>query len=337
MIYVIMNFMEEYDFVAIGDVTTDAFIDLKNIHVWNDGGVEKICMNFGDKIEYEHVDIIHGVGNAGNAAVSAARLGLNTALATFVGKDENGVAAQTVWEKDGVNLNLVNISEEYPTHYHFVLRYGAERTILIKHNPWPYEIPNFTKQPKWIYFSSVGEHGQYYHHELAEYVKKNGVKLAFQPGTFQIKLSAEGKINDLFGASEIFFCNKEEAQRILRLYTDDMVELVTAMRNLGPTIAVITDGPRGAFAGDGKHVYHMPMYPDPAPPVDRTGAGDSFSSTVTVMLGLGMSLPEALERGPINSMNVVQHVGAQEGLLSKEELEKLLQNAPEDYKLEQIA
>lgn len=327
----------QYDFMAIGDVTTDAFIDLKNAHVWNDAGVEKICMNFGDKIEYEKVDIVHGVGNAGNAAVSAARLGLNTALYTFIGNDENGKAGMKAWKADGVQTELVNVSDEYSTHYHFVLRHEAERTILVKHQPWAYAIPKFETAPKWIYFSSVGEHGEYYHHELAKYVKKSGIKLAFQPGTFQIQLSADGKINDLYKVSELFFCNKEEAQRILQMDTNDMVELVNAMHKFGPNIAIITDGPRGAFAGDGKNVYHVPMYPDPAPPVDRTGAGDSFSSTVTAMLSLGMSLPEAIMRGPINSMNVVQHVGAQTGLLSRDSLEEMLLNAPESYKLEKIA
>ena len=51
------------------------------------------------------------------------------------------------------------------------------------------------------------------------------------------------------------------------------------MRELGPKIVVITDGQKGAYAYDGENMWQMPMYPDPAPPVDRTGAGDAFSST----------------------------------------------------------
>jgi sugar/nucleoside kinase (ribokinase family) len=72
------------------------------------------------------------------------------------------------------------------------------------------------------------------------------------------------------------------------------------------------------------------------PPVSRTGAGDAFSSTVTTYMALGFPLGEALLRGPINSMNVVQHVGAQKGLLSKDKIEELLRSAPPDYKLKQI-
>jgi len=52
---------------------------------------------------------------------------------------------------------------------------------------------------------------------------------------------------------------------------------------------------------------------------------------------MDMSIPEALRRAPINSMSVVQYIGAQEGLLSKEKLEKYLENAPVDYKAIKIA
>ena len=75
----------------------------------------------------------------------------------------------------------------------------------------------------------------------------------------------------------------------------------------------------------------MPMYPDPKPPFERTGAGDAFSSTFVVALASGLRIEEALRWGPINSMSVVQYVGAREGLLSRYKIEKFLENAPPDY------
>ena len=108
------------------------------------------------------------------------------------------------------------------------------------------------------------------------------------------------------------------------------------MHRLGPKIVVITDGPAGAYACDGNDTWFMPPYPDPKPPFERTGAGDAFSSTVVSALGLGKSLPEALAWGGVNSMSVVQEVGAQKGLLSREKLEEYLKNAPADYKARKI-
>jgi hypothetical protein len=49
-----------------------------------------------------------------------------------------------------------------------------------------------------------------------------------------------------------------------------------------------------------------------------------------------MDLPEALRRGPINSMSVVQYIGAQKGLLSRNEIESYLADAPAHYALEEL-
>lgn len=326
----------KYQFVGLGDIVTDAFIKLKEgVHLGEDEHGKEIRIRFGDKLEYEDVTVVPAVGNAGNAAVSAHRLGLTTALATDIGDDDFGKKKLEALKTEGVDTTHVDVHEGMQSNYHYVLRFGAERTILIKHHEYPYSVPAFDEPPEWIYFSSVGEHGLQYHHDLANYCKENGVKLAFQPGSFQISLGAE-KIKDVYEASELFFCNKQEAQRILNSKSDDMKELLDGVRALGPNIAVVTDGPIGAFAANNEGYWKMPMYPDPAPPVDRTGAGDSFSSTVTSMLALGMELPEALRRGPINSMSVVQHIGAQKGLLSREKLEEYLEAAPADYKLEEL-
>ncbi len=99
---------------------------------------------------------------------------------------------------------------------------------------------------------------------------------------------------------------------------------------------VITDGSKGAYALDGERVWFMPIYPDPAPPVDRTGAGDAFASTFTAAIALGHDVKTALAWGPINSMSVVQYIGAQKGLLTQKELEAFLAKAPADYVAKEI-
>jgi len=47
---------------------------------------------------------------------------------------------------------------------------------------------------------------------------------------------------------------------------------------------------------------------------------------------MGEDMEGALMWAPINSMNVVQKVGGQEGLLSKNELLEYLKKAPDWYK-----
>lgn len=330
---------QPYDFVALGDITTDEFIQLKEdkaVVNTDLSGRQVLSMYFGDKLEFEGAVNVPAVGNSPNAAVSAHRLGLNSTIYTNVGDDEGGKEIlATLRDKEKMDTALVFTHSGKTTNHHYVLRYGAERTILVKHERFEYKLPDVAGS-KWLYFSSVGEHSIPFHHEVAAWLKEHpDSKLAFQPGSFQIQLGYEA-LKDIYAVTELFFCNKEEARTITGADTSEINELLTKLHALGPKIAIITDGPKGAYTFDGSEMWHMPMYPDPGPPVDRTGAGDAFASTFTAALALGKPIPEALSWGPINSMNVVQYIGAQEGLLTREKIEAFLASAPADYKASKI-
>lgn len=332
--------MNQLDFLAIGDMTTDAFIRLKDAHVNCNVNREncELCVRFGDKIPYEFVEVIRAVGNSPNAAVSATRLGLTSGLISDIGDDENGRECLETLKKEGVDTKLVTTHKEAKTNYHYVLWFEAERTILVKHEAYQYKLPVIELTPKWIYLSSLGDHTEKYHDEIAEYLEKHKeVQLAFQPGTFQIKLGKE-KLKGLYARSHLFFCNKEEAQRILGTGQTEMKELLREMNALGPKIVCVTDGPNGAYVYDSlrNESWFQPMYPDPKPPLNRTGAGDAFASTFTSAIILGKSVRDALRLAPINSAYVVQQIGAQRGLLSRESLENYLASAPKDYQPEKI-
>lgn len=331
---------KHFDFIAIGDITTDAFIKLKkeNAEIICDlhGRKCKIVMSFGDKIEYESVQDVYAVGNSPNAATSAARLGLISALVTNIGDDDLGKKCLETLSANGIATDFVAVHAGKKSNYHFVLMYEEERTILIKHEDYPYTLPDMG-EPSWVYLSSLGPTSLPFHQKLAAYLSAHpSVKLSFQPGTFQIQLGYE-PLKDVYANSALFFCNVEECQRILKTTDADIKKLLASTRALGVKIPVITDGPRGAYAMDENgDVWHMPMYPDPAPPVSRTGAGDAFASTFTSMLALGKSVPEALKRAPVNSAAVVQKVGAQAGLLTLDELEAWLAKAPPEYVAKKI-
>ncbi|MDP1624987.1 MAG: carbohydrate kinase family protein [bacterium] len=326
-------FSKPIDFLAIGDTVVDAFIKLKEAHVTC--SVDKdnceICMKFGDKIPFESATVVAAVGNSANAAVSAARLGLRSALLTDLGGDRYADESLASLRKDGVETQYVRTHKGMPTNYHYVLWYGDERTILVKHQEYPYTLPRFSRKPKWVYVSSLGSTSYEYHTAIIEWLKANPeIKVAFQPGTFQISLGIE-KLKGLYERSDIFFCNKEEAQKILRTDESDVKKLMSLMREQGPKTVVITDGPRGAYTFDGTDAYFMPTYPDPKAPFERTGAGDAFASTFVIALAKGKSLEDALAWAPINSASVVQDIGAQRGLLTESALGEWLAKAPADY------
>ncbi|OGI58396.1 hypothetical protein A3F19_01435 [Candidatus Nomurabacteria bacterium RIFCSPHIGHO2_12_FULL_37_29] len=327
-----------YDIIAIGETTIDAFIRLKDASVHCDVNKEncQICIAFGAKIPYESVTEVPAVGNAANAGVVASRLGLKSAIVANIGKDRNGDLCVDSLKKDKVSTEFLSVNIDRSTNYHYILWFEDERTILQKHSEFPYKLPSIGN-PKWIYLTSLGEKSIEYHNEIMEYLNKNkDIRVAFQPGIFQIKMGHE-KLKKIYRRTEIFFSNIEEAKTILNIENhDEIKDLLKKMHELGPKIVVLTDGIRGSYAYDGKEFLFMIPYPDPKPPLERTGAGDAFSSTVVSAIILGKTLPEALSWGSINAMSVVQEIGAQRGLLSKEKIEEYLKNAPEDYKTKKI-
>ena len=327
-----------YDFVAIGDITTDCFIKLKDAEEMMNHDVRELCVRFGDKVPFEEAIEVRAVGNAANAAVAARRIGLSSALIARVGDDQNGKNCRETLTGNGVSDEYVETQLGQPTNYHYVLWFGPERTILVKQNTFSYSMPQFEAPPKYIYLTSLGESAKEFHHEVAKYVAEHPeTKLVFQPGTFQIKLGAE-ELKDVYAVTEIFFCNKEEAQTILKTTESDVKKLMESLRALGPKIVVLTDGPKGSniLEPDG-NAYHAPMYPDPAPPVSRTGAGDATASTTVAFIELGLAPREALLRGLINAASVVQGVGAQTKLLSKEDIEAWYAKRPTDFNATPLA
>ena len=283
----------------------------------------KLCIPFADKVSYESVTVVPAVGNAANAAVACARLGLKTTLVTNVGSDKEGADALEYLKNDGVDTTFVKVNSDRKTNYHYVLWYGNDRTILTKHEEYQYELPDIG-DPKWLYFSSVGASGENFYTKVADYLDSHPeIKFAFQPGKFEIKLGKE-KLERFYKRANIFFSNVEEVEKILGIDTLGIEELLKRMHELGPKVVVITDGPRGAFAYDGNEIMKQSPFPDPKPPFERTGAGDAFSSTTVAALALGKDLKTALSWGAVNSMSVVQEIGAQKGLLSREAIETLL-------------
>jgi len=327
---------ETPDVISIGDIVTDVFIKLleDQAHQYDNEQGRWLAMPFGTKIPYDSVETIKGVGNAANAAVAFARLGLESAFAANVGADQIGRDMIATMEDNKVDSRFIRINNNKISNVHYVLRYQVERTILIKHEAYDYHWPHLRPNeiPKWVYFSSVSEHAMPYHDQIADWLEENKqVKMAFQPGTFQLDAGTQ-RLERIYKNTEVLIVNREEAVQITKGDYHNYHELLGKMHELGPRIAVITDGPHGAVASDGSNVLQMPLYPDPAPPVDRTGAGDAFAATFVAALIKGNTIEGALQWAPINSMSVLQKVGAQAGLLSQAEIEGFLTKSPDNYR-----
>lgn len=318
--------MNEFDFIAVGDTVVDDFIKLKDAKVTCDINEENctISMRFGDKIPFESSTVIYGVGNAANGAVSAARLGLKTAFVANVGDDDRGSKIVDVFKGEGIDTTWVLKHKGAPTNYHYVLWYGVDRTILVNHYHYPYKFPMDLPEPKTLYLSSIGEGTETYHDDIASYLESRPkVFFTFQPGTFQMKMGLE-RLKRIYARTNLLVLNKEEAQRVLNSKEESAEVLARELQKHGPKVVIITDGPNGVNALENETFFHLPIFPDPKPPFQRTGAGDALASTTTAYLTMGMDLKDAITRGTVNAAYVVQDIGAQRGLLKKDALEDIL-------------
>ena len=328
----------EFDFIAIGDITTDAFIRLSNpsAHTRLDKQKLELCVNFGDKIPYESVDVIPAVGNSANASICAARLGLRTALVTDLGDDPNGKECIESLIKNGVNTDHVTAHKDIKTNYHYVLCFEDDRTILVKHENYPYKLP-VLGATKSVYLSSLANSAGNYYEEIANYLETNPkIILTYQPGTYQVKAGIIG-FERIYKRTDVFVSNKTEAGRILHTNESDIRKLLDGINLAGPKNVLITNGPEGAYlkTEDGRHLFMSP-YPDPKPPVNRTGAGDAYAATFSSAMVLGIPPEEALRWASVNAMAVVQKIGAQRGLLTRDEIENFLQSAPKNFTAKEL-
>ena len=160
------------DFLAIGDIAIDAFIRLENASVHcnlNREGCE-LCVAFGQKIPYKSGNIVYATGNASNAAVAAARLGLSVAVVTNLGDDKNGKDCLAALRKENVSTDYARVHKNTATNFNYVLWYEDERTILVRHEPYNRALPAFEK-PKWLYLSSIGSDSEKYHQEILKYLE----------------------------------------------------------------------------------------------------------------------------------------------------------------------
>jgi len=323
---------KQIDILAIGDIATDVFIKIKEAEAKCDADGEhcKLCLNYGGKVPYESAKVCHAVGNSSNFAIGASKLGLNSYLVSYVGGDVTGKENIAKLKEENVYTDYVNTIDELESNYHYVLWYGGEHTILVKHTDFPYSLPTDLKEPKWIYLSSLASNSISYHEEITEYIKSHpNVSLAFQPGTFQIKLDIDA-LTDIYKNTKVFFCNHEEAQKILDIEEKDISKLAKMIYALGPKIVVITDSINGAYSYDGNEVLFIKAFPADSF-VESTGAGDAFSSAFMTAIFLNKDISTALMWGAANAVSVISYIGPHKGFLNKEQIEEYVEKH-QDYK-----
>lgn len=317
-----------FDVIAIGDTTEDVFLEMEDASL--QCGVDhkncKICFDYAEKIGVKKKTDVPAVGNAANHAIGVSRLGLKTAIYTVVGDDMQGRAADDIFKQNNVDTRYMAFDMRRGTNYSAVINFKGERTIFVYHEPRDYKLPKMAGT-KWVYLTSASGDGlQKLHQQVASYLAATtSVKLAFNPGTYQLRLGKEGLMTFL-KLSDILFLNREESVNLLESDADDIKSLMQGFHKLGVKTMVITDGPNGSYVStklDGKKMWYAGIFDGPV--VERTGAGDSYGSAFLAATIKGYDISTAMAWGNANSTSVVQYIGAREGLLTEESIQKMIE------------
>jgi len=319
---------ENYDLLSIGDSSMDVFItptESETLCMLDDKEC-LICFSYGDKIPVKNLEFSVG-GNAANLAVGATRLKLNVGLVLTLGDDIVGKQIVEKLQIEGVEMTYVITQPGTDSNYSTVVNYQGERTIFVYHAPRSYEFPVNLPPTPWVYLTSMGESFEPFYKHVTEWLKKNpSIKVAFNPGSYQLRAGVE-KIKDILFLSHVVFVNRSEAEKLTG-FEESLgreKELLKALSGLGPKIPIITDGGNGSFIFDGQRFVKAGVLPVDA--YERTGAGDAFGSGCLSAIIKGKSLEEALLWGTLNSASVIGYIGSQKGLLKEEEMPTWIERA----------
>jgi sugar/nucleoside kinase (ribokinase family) len=316
------------ELISIGDASIDVFLtptETETLCRLDDKDC-LICFSYGDKIPVKTFDLCIG-GNAANNAVGTRRLGVKSSIVLTLGDDDIGRKIIEKLKNEGVDTTYVIQQPSTTSNYSTVVNYAGERTIFTYKVPRSYEFPLHLPPAPWIYLTSMGESFEPFYNHLIDWLKKNpNTKMAFNPGSRQIRAGVEA-LKDVLALSYIVYINRGEAEILTNLEATEGKErdLLQAVSALGPKIPIVTDGSNGSFAFDGSRFVKAGILPVDA--YERTGAGDAFGAGCIAALVKGKNLKEALLWGTLDSASVIGYVGSQRGLLKEEEMQEWTQRA----------
>lgn len=303
--------------LAIGKGTQDVFLRSDEFDPKQRGKKIFTEIPLGLKMEVDDVTFSTG-GNATNVAVTLARQGLEVGYLWGLGEDPASQSILNDLDHESVDTSHVVQNPDFQSGYSVIMiATNGERTILNhrgrafgrtgRHDFDLDAIGNYD----WIYPTSLGDGGLPLLRKIVDTAEQHGVKVMLNPAGPE--LAEKEKLIGLLDSVDVLVTNREEMQQLVSGETCE--ELALHALHYVP-VAIVSDGPNGVVATDGKTLVRAGMYED-VPVVDRTGAGDAFASGFLSQWSQGKSLRDSIVFASANSTSVVTKIGAKAGILKR--------------------
>lgn len=316
--------MNSFDVLCIGNVNIDVFLQIHHAdtHCYLNEKDCELCFPYGQKVLVDSSEFLLG-GGASNVSIGLARLGFSSSLIAELGDDEFSQKIFNVLTKEKVDVSRILQTQGAASSFTIGINFKGERTLFVKHVKRMHNFSFNQLNTRWVYVGGLGNEWENAYKKAIEFIKSSNATLVFAPGTTQVK-SGSQQIQSILEKTDIFFSNKEEAAKIANFklpILNNVENLLRELKKTGPKIAVITDGLNGSYVIDKQEkIYFGEASKEKA--LERTGAGDAYCSGFLAAYMRGLGIETAMKWGTVNAGSVIQKVGAQEGLLTREELEK---------------
>lgn len=276
-----------------GHITVDQIISVKKFPGLNET-VDVI----------EKKTVLGGTGT--NIAVTAAKLGVPTAICTFVGEDFPPNYEGFMRGSGLIMEDFVKVSE-YETSQAIILNNEQlEQKVVFYQGP----MGNASKLGKML--TSTASRSKYVHFctgepeyyiSIMKQLEGKGISIALDPAQEVYKMWDGDKITRALDHCDSLFCNDFEA-KVIENYLD-----IGDILSINLPIIVRTLGEKGSIAKiDGK-LYEVPVI-KANKFVDATGAGDAYRAGFYAGLYHGYSAVDSLVIASSVSSFVVEKVGA---------------------------
>jgi ribokinase len=264
----------------------------------------------------------HGGGKGANAAVAAARYGVETLLIGAVGDDSFGAGACLELQNCGVDIDRVARIGGVSTGAAVIVVDGeGENQIAVAGGANEHvdrrlverAMPKLQERDVVLGNFEVGDSALI---AAAELAAASGCRFVVNPAPARPIAPA------VRAARPVLTPNAEEVRKMAG--TSDLgsaAELLSAEA----AAVLVTDGPRGAHFVAGGSSVRIPAPVVEA--VDTTGAGDACTGVLAAAIARGVGLAEASREAVTAASMAVQHPGARGGLPSREQVRDALAGA----------
>lgn len=291
--------------------------------------IDMISADYGDNFECNTYNKFFG-GSPSNIAMNVKKLGINSIVASAVGKDALGkflinhlndanINCKCIQKVDySTSMVLVTKSKKSPipifyreADYHLtytpVLKEALKNSKIVHFSCWP-----ISRKPARETIEKV-----------IDEARKNNVLVCFDPNyhpmIWEKKEDGLDYIKAIISKVDIVKPSEDDAERLFGKDTNE--NQIEKFLKLGAKLVIMTLGKDGAIVSNG--VETIKFHALATEVVDTTGAGDAFWSGFYTSIVKGYTIEESLKLGFAVSAYKLKYVGAVVNLPNIEEIKEI--------------